>query len=117
MRHLLLGSLILTLAASGCSWFHKAKPDDGFSQIPGEGQAAPTAAVPPPPAEHKLIVTPSYAVTGKVLVVNETTPATRFVVIGFPIGKIPALNSNVGVFRQGNKVAEVKLTGPQSDEN
>src|SRR3954471_20969791 len=117
MRNLLIGSLILLSVASGCSWFHKSKPDDGFSQLPADGQTPmPPVAVPAQPAQT-LVVTPSTSVTGKTLRVNETTPATRFVVLGFPVGKMPPMNTVMGVYRRGSKVAEVKLTGPQSDEN
>jgi hypothetical protein len=112
MRILFLALTILAMAFTGCSLFEK-KADDGFSAVPTEGQTATNSL----PRNQNLIVTAATSVAGKVMAVNEATPSTRFVVLGFPIGKIPPLNSIVGIYRQGTKIAEVKLTGPQSDEN
>jgi len=52
--------------------------------------------------------------TGRVVVYNE---AGRFVVLDFPIGHLPANEQIMHVFRQGLKVGEVKITGPQRDHN
>ena len=41
----------------------------------------------------------------------------RFVVLDFPVGKMPALDQTLFVFRQGLKVGEVKITGPERDHN
>jgi hypothetical protein len=41
----------------------------------------------------------------------------RFVVLTFPIGQMPALERRLNVYRRGLKVGEVKITGPQRDDN
>jgi len=62
----------------------------------------------------KLIVTPGHALVGKVALVN---PAARFVVINFPVGRLPANEQHLSLYRSGLKVGEVKITGPQYDDN
>jgi len=41
----------------------------------------------------------------------------RFVVLNFPIGHLPGVDQRLNVYRQGLKVGEVKVTGPQRDDN
>jgi len=65
-------------------------------------------------SNHTLIVTPDKALIGKVLTVN---PAGRFVVLNFPVGHLPQLEQQLNVYRLGLKVGEVKVTGPQRDDN
>lgn len=62
----------------------------------------------------KLIVTPDTTTTATVTWVN--VPA-KFVVLTFPIGHLPAENQLMTLYRQGLKVGEVKVTGPQKDDN
>jgi len=78
-------------------------------------------AVPPDAAsgenfsgESKLIVTPESLLVGNVAVYNS---AGRFVVLDFPIGRMPAVDQVLFVYRQGLKVGEVKITGPERDHN
>jgi hypothetical protein len=63
---------------------------------------------------QKLIVMPGNALAGKVLKVNSTA---RFVVLNFPIGKLPAIDQRLSVYRRNLKVGEVKVTGPQREDN
>jgi len=51
---------------------------------------------------------------GKVATVNA---AARFVVLSFPVGHLPQVEQRLNVNRRGLKVGEVKITGPQLDEN
>lgn len=62
----------------------------------------------------KLIVTPESSATGKVMVYNEPG---RFVVLNFPIGKMPQTGSRLFVYRKGLRTGEIKVTGPQRDDN
>jgi hypothetical protein len=62
----------------------------------------------------ELIVTPGGLVKGRVASVNANA---RFVVLGFPIGSVPAVGKRFSVYRQGLKVGELKVTGPQRDNN
>ena len=65
-------------------------------------------------ASPKLIVTPELMLVGKVARFNSEG---RFVVLNFPIGHLPAEAQRLNVYRQGLKVGEVKITGPQRDDN
>ncbi len=51
---------------------------------------------------------------GRVVKVN---PTARFVVLNFPVGTLPESGANFGLFRGGLKVADVRITGPQLDDN
>jgi hypothetical protein len=75
-----------------------------------------TASVPaePKPTSQKLIVTPETGLVGKVETVNQNL---HYVVLSFPIGHLPALEQRMSVYRHGLKVGEVKVTGPQIEDN
>lgn len=72
----------------------------------------PTAAAATKPA--KPIVTPDLKVSGRVAMFNA---GARFVVLNFPIGGAPAADHKLNVYRNGLKVGEVKVTGPERDNN
>jgi hypothetical protein len=63
---------------------------------------------------NKVIVTPDNTLIGKVVRVNNNV---RIAVLNFPIGKLPPVGSRFNVYRQGLKVGEIKVSGPQQDEN
>ena len=63
---------------------------------------------------NKFIVTAETALIGKVARVNATD---RFVVLDFPLGHLPLINQGLSLYRGGLKVGEVKVTGPQYDDN
>jgi hypothetical protein len=71
---------------------------------------APAAAAQPAPT----IVTPDNSLTGKVVSYDDTG---RFVVLNFPAGRMPKMDQRLFLYRGGLKVAEVVVTGPQSDDN
>jgi hypothetical protein len=84
-------------------------------------ETSQTAIAPPPrqtvpvtPTNQKLIVTPENTLVGKVATVNQTA---GFVVLSFPVGHMPAIDQRLSLYRRGLKVGEVKVTGPQIDEN
>jgi hypothetical protein len=95
MRMVLLLALVLGFACGGCGGKGAAKDK------PGSFAGEP-------------IVTPSNAMVGKIIRVNLDG---RFVVLNFPIGQMPAVDQRLNVYRGGLKVAEVKATGPQRDDN
>jgi len=77
--------------------------------------------VPPPGAiigrtnATAVSVTPALStVYGRVAHVNA---ADRFVVLTYPIGRVPPINKRLSVYREGMKVGELKVTGPQQDPN
>jgi len=49
--------------------------------------------------------------------VVSVNPTARFVVLTFPIGALPGLEKRLNVYRGGLKVGEIKITGPQRDNN
>jgi len=61
-----------------------------------------------------MTVTPGRATNGRIAAVN---PAGHFVVLTFPLGTMPALEKRLNVYREGLKVGELKVTGPQLDIN
>ena len=72
--------------------------------------AQATAVPRPAPA----IVTPDNSLAGKVVSYNSVG---RFVVLNFPAGRLPKMDQRLFLYRSGLKVAEVVITGPQSDDN
>ena len=65
-------------------------------------------------APETTIVTPNDSLAGKVAACNA---AGRFVVLNFPTAQIPKVDQTLFLYRAGLKVAEIKITGPQSDDN
>ena len=55
---------------------------------------------------------PDEELFGRVVSVN---PVLRFAVMDFPIGKMPVLEKRLNVYRNGQKVGEVKVTGPMRE--
>jgi hypothetical protein len=97
---LLAGAGIL----AGCASHHPKQPP-----------ADAAANRPPKKKQHeKLIVTPEIMPAGKIVRVNNVA---RFIVINYPIGNMPGYGQHLGVFRQGAKVGEIRITGPQQDDN
>ena len=77
----------------------------------------PSPTTPPHPTNtphQELIVTPAVTPKGKVMRVNE---GARFAVLNFPVGDLPPVGQRLDVYRHGLKVGEVKITGPQQDDN
>ena len=104
MRVLLSGILLFALGLAGCAGDRAANH--------------PTAATPPARAaggttNQALIVTPESALVGKVELVNNIG---RFLTLRFPLGRMPALEQRLNLYRRGVKVGEVKVTGPQRED-
>ena len=57
---------------------------------------------------------PTFEIVGKVVSVNV---AVRFVVLEFPLSAMPALGQKMSVYRDGQKIGELKISGPQSENN
>ena len=91
--------LIIAVALTGCA-----------------GKNHKTAAVVAKPAlvAPKMIVTPDVSAAAKVVSVN---PVGRFVVLNFSAGGMPGLQQTLSLYRTGLKVAEVRVTGPQQEDN
>ena len=104
---------MLCLAAcliSGCGDKTTAASNSGGSgALAGSGGSNK-----PPGASQKLIVTPDSAAVGKVVRVNLEG---RFVILKFPLGRLPAKDQRLSLYRRGLKVGEIVITGPQFDDN
>jgi hypothetical protein len=96
-RFFSLSLATLGIVLTGCAHF-KSKP------------AAP--AVAPPPAT--TIVLPDNSLAGRVVSYNSMG---RFVVLNFPSRQMPQMDQQLFLYRAGLKVAELKVTGPQNDDN
>jgi hypothetical protein len=101
--------LFAALLACGCARHTSTSPPAGAPPSPAVSGSAMAAQ-----SSQKLIVTPGTNLVGKVIRVN---PAARFVVLNFPIGHLPVIDQRLALYRKGLKVGEVKVTGPQLDEN
>jgi len=64
--------------------------------------------------QPKTIIKPDLRVSGQVAMVN---PEARFVVISFPPGSVPQTGQRLNVYRNGLKVGEVAVTGPQHEND
>jgi hypothetical protein len=67
-----------------------------------------------PAAPITTLVTPDNSLSGKVVSYNSVG---RFVVMNFSSRRMPRLEARLFLYRIGLKVAEVKVTGPQNDDN
>jgi hypothetical protein len=67
-----------------------------------------------PLPDEKVIVTAESRLEGKVIKIN---PEGRFAILNFPIGHMPAVEQRMNVYRRGLKVGEIKITGPQMDDD
>ncbi len=77
--------------------------------------ASPATATPAPPAPARYpVVTPANSTTGRVAAVNVNL---RFVVLDFALNPMPALGQRLNVYRQGQKVGEVTVSGPVRNSN
>lgn len=92
--------LLLLFVLLGCK---KSKP-----AVEGTGEQATTITNSTP------VITPSTEKSGKVAMVNE---AARFVVLSFPIGEVATNGQKLEVLRNESKIGEVKVTGPQRENN
>jgi zona occludens toxin (predicted ATPase) len=115
----LIFSLLLTLAASGCySIYDEPKTATPTAPAPTPtftpATAPVSAPVTTPTPAPAPIVTPDYSLAAKVVSVNTIG---RFVVLSFPASQMPKMDQTLFIYRDGLKVAEVRVTGPQQDNN
>lgn len=65
---------------------------------------------PPPPAPPRFpVVVPVNPVQGRVTVVNARL---RFVIVDFAFSPLPALRAQLGLFRDHQRIGEVRISGP-----
>ena len=71
-------------------------------------------AAKPAVTASQTIVTPDVSIAAKVVSVNAVG---QFVVLDFPNGNLPKLQQVLSLYRAGLKTGEVKITGPQADND
>jgi hypothetical protein len=121
--------LLATWVVAGCAHKQEAMFKPVAGETPAETSVAPAPTPAPAPAVKpaakpevkpaastpaSLEVTPVHVMAGKVARYNE---AGRFVVLEFPVGQMPAVGQRLSVYRNGLKVGELKVTGPQRDDH
>jgi hypothetical protein len=106
MKLRLFSCLLLTgLVVAGC---RTASPPAHPSQPTTTPPISNNTPAPTP------IVTPDTSLSAKVVRYNSVG---RFVVLSFPVGQVPPTGQTFFLYRAGMKVGEVKITGPQRDND
>jgi len=108
MRAILL-ILISVFVFSGCAHKPKDRAPQAKSVKGKSVQSNASRTVTPPPAVRPLTQGP-----GVIISVNEPL---RFVVVDFSTTQPPPLNSRLNVYRAGQKVAELFVSGPIRNSN
>lgn len=114
MRFTLVASLVLAFLC-GCA----SKPEGEKNPFV---EKTSTINVPAQPKERpgkqdksdKPDVTPANDLTGKIVLVNDTL---RYVVVDFGFGRLPQPEQRLGVYRDGKKVAEIKISEHSRNSN
>ena len=94
--------LLAALIVSGCA-SHRASAQKSSPPAPSISTTAP-----------EPIVTPDTSLSAKVVRYNSTG---RFVVLSFPVGQMAQVGQTFFIYRAGMKVGEVRITGPQRDND
>ncbi len=81
------------------------KPSAGGIRLPPVEAQRPAA--PPPP--RFPVVTPVNPIQGRVTQVNARL---RFIIVDFAFSAPPALQARLGLFRDGQRIGEVRISGP-----
>ena len=107
--------LLLTILVSFCALTLVAckSSDSGQPSVKAvKGKNRPTgnaASATTSPATNKPAIRAANVVSGRVVGVRD---ALRFVIVDFANGRMPQLDQRLNVYRQDQKVAEVKISGP-----
>src|SRR5213594_4385337 len=106
--------VVALLAALGSACV--ARRAVGPGTVVGESGSSHRAATAIASSREKTAPKPEImadeGVSGKVVLVN---PLLRFVVMDFPVRRMPAVDQRLNVYHDGRKTGEVKVTGPTRD--
>jgi hypothetical protein len=91
-----------------------AAPPPQTESAPVKTAAKRPASTGAKPEQSKVTIVPDTTLQGKIVSVNGSL---RFVVVNFPVGRMAAVEQQMTVYRQGQKVGDLKVTGPQQDDN
>jgi hypothetical protein len=100
--------ILAALVVSGCISHHAPPPNSASAATPTPPPTASISTNPEP------IVTPDTSLSAKVVRYNSVG---RFVVLSFPVSQMPQMGQMLFIYRAGMKVGEVKITGPQRDND
>src|ERR1041385_2359890 len=103
-------ALVLAVLGSGCSTNKAAGPEPGLAK--GRAGKAGTHSAAQSSNASKAMVSPDEEWFGRVVSAN---PVLRFVVMDFPVSRMPPVEQRLNVYHRGQKVGEVKVTGPMRD--
>jgi hypothetical protein len=93
----------------------ESQPESKPTPPPAPAQTKPKSSRPAPAQTRpQPVVTPDTSTGGKVVTYNSVG---RFAVLTFPSGAMPKIDQTTFVYRNGVKVGEMKITGPQRDNN
>ena len=100
---------LLALLLSGCAANKTAGPNAMFAEGKAGQAPAPAASSSRETKKSNPTVTPDEGLFGRVVSAN---PVLRFVVMDFPVFRMPVADQRLNVYRSGRKVGEIKVTGP-----
>jgi hypothetical protein len=101
-----LSAVVVTVLLAGC-----ASQEPKFTEVPGISNSSPNAKAAPTKA---AVVKPDDSLTGRVVSANARG---RFAILNFPINRMPAVDTKMFIYRDGLKIGEARISGPQKDDN
>jgi hypothetical protein len=107
---ILLSCLLLVFVFVAC----RSRPTPFDSRVNHSQSPTPKSRQTTEPSPGDPIITIGGPARAHVATVNQ---GGRFVVLRFPIGAMPAVDRRFGVYREGMKVGELRVSGPQYDNN
>jgi hypothetical protein len=105
-RHSLFVAAVSAVLActAGCLGGKKGRPD---------ARSGPRWMRPPGGTNQQgLMIAPAVSPSGRVAMVNNKA---RYIVIVFPVGQVPPVNTRLSVFHGEARTGEVRITGPTTD--
>jgi hypothetical protein len=113
----LIGGLLVSGCATSQTPSDSSKKPGSTTRKPAAAQSTVSKAAPGKASlsvtNGSSVVTLTDASVGKVASVN----ALRFVVVDFSLSRLPVIDQRLGVYRQGVKVGEIKVSGPSYYNN
>ncbi len=100
---------MVAIALCGCKgglFGKKSSKTVTYEKIEKPADSKKSARQPAPPLQSVL--------SGRIKSVNEKA---GFVILNFPLGKMPAIGQRLWIYRNESRVGAVKVTGPQMDFN
>jgi len=129
MRYLVF-TMVGAMCLAGCVSRHPAEsktrtPSDEASAVPRPAPKPARALSQSTPGVNPIANPFSVTNQGKIVTLTQTqngkiaaaNASLRFVVVDFSLGPMPAADQRMAVYRQGLKVGEIKITGPERNGN